>query len=131
MSANVDPFVPTDRLLLVSIAKTIGKQSVYDAARYAWRLNRRRAESVDYVLAGDKGIVKGVFTVSTWLDASPGQASRQNFPELASTHSGPRLGFVGEPADETAQIAYFEKRVPDYLAIGQNGIRYFEPVENA
>jgi uncharacterized protein len=121
-----DEFVPKDRLLLVSISKTIETLSVYDAARYAWRVNRRRVEGVDLVLACDKGIVKGVYKPSQWMDASPGEATKTNFPGLTSTHNGQRWGFEGEEAGEAAQLRYLEKRVPRNLAIGQAGLRYFD-----
>jgi len=126
MSEVVDPFVPQDRLLLVSIAKTVGSRSVYDATRYAWPVSRQRVENeVDLVLGCVRGVVEGVFVASAWLDASPGKATERNFPELVATHKGPRLGFVGRKANEAVQTKYLGKRVPNDLAIGQNGFRYF------
>jgi len=120
-----EEFVPRDRLLLVSISKTIKTLSVYDATRYAWPVDRRRAEEVDYVLGCDRGIVKGVFVADRWLDASP-EATERNFPGFKATHKGRRWGFEGKEADETAQRKYLEKRVPNRLAIGQTGFRYFD-----
>lgn len=125
MNRLIETFIPQDRLLLVSIAKSIGKLSVYDATRYAWRVSRHRVERVDLVLSCEKGVVRGVFVPSTWLDASPGEATRKNFPGFVAAHKGPRLGFIGKPANEDSQKRYLEKRVPDDLAIGQNPLRYF------
>ena len=122
MSNHTEAFVPRDRLLLVSIAKTIGKtKSIYDAARFAWPVNVDRARNVDLVLACVEGIVKGVFVPRRWMEAT-----QKNFPGLVATHRGPRWGFEGMEADEAIQANYLEKRVPDNIAIGQNGFRYSE-----
>jgi hypothetical protein len=124
MSEDTEPFVPKDRLLLVSIRDTIKRLSVYDATRYAWPVNRERAENADLVLGCVEGVVKGVFVASKWLDASPGEATGRNFPGLAATHKGRRWGFGGGPAYEASQRSYLGKRVPNNLAIGQIGFRY-------
>jgi hypothetical protein len=121
-----ETFVPKDRLLLVSINKSIKRLPVYDATRYAWRVDRARVENVDLVLGCEKQIVKGVFVVSRWLDASPGDGTKRNFPGLEATHHGQRWGFEGREASETDQNHYLGKHVPDSLRIGANGVRYFE-----
>ncbi len=126
MREDAHLFVPKDRLLLVSIAKTIKDRPVYDADRYAWPLNQRRAENVDLVLACAKGVVKGVFVASRWLDASPGEATKRNFPGFEASHRGRKLGFEGKEADEASQRNYLGKGIPDNLSIGQNGFRYFD-----
>jgi len=124
MSEILNPFVPKDRLLLVSIADTIKRLSVYDATRYAWPVNRQRAENADLVLGCVEGVVKGVCVASKWLDASPDEATARNFPGLAATQKGRRWGFEGGPANEASQRSYLGKRVPNNLAIGQIGFRY-------
>ena len=120
----IEAFVPKDRLLLVSINKSIKHLPVYDATRYAWRVDRARVEDVDLVLGCEKQIVKGVFAVSRWLDGSPGKPTETNFPGLKATHEGQRWGFEGTEAIEADQSHYLEKRVPDLLRIGANGVRY-------
>lgn len=85
-------FVPKDRLLLVSINKSVKHLPVYDATRYASRLDRARLENVDLVLGCEKRIVKGVFAVSRWLDASPTEATKRNVPGLKATHEGAKMG---------------------------------------
>jgi hypothetical protein len=125
MNKDNEIFAPSDRLLLVSIAKAIRHNTIYDATRYAWRVSRRRAENVDLVLGCVKGVVKGVFVPSTWLDASPGEATRKNFPGFVATHKGPRLGFVGKEANSDAQRRYLGKRVPHDLKIGPGPLRFF------
>lgn len=117
-----DPFIPKGRLLLVSITREItNRDSVYHATRFAWPVNRMRAESVDFILGCVNGIVEDVFVASEWLDAT-----KENFPHIKSGHTGPRLGFEGKRADEATRQHYIGKRVPDSLKIGQNGFRYFD-----
>lgn len=117
-------FVPRDRLLLVSINKSLKHLPVYDATRFAWRVDRARVENVELVLGCEKQIVKGVFAVSRWLDASPGETTKKNFPGLKATHHGQRWGFEGREASEADQNHYLGKRVPDSLRIGAIGFRY-------
>ncbi len=127
MNPDIEPFDPKHRLLLVSIAKTIGERgSVYDATRYAWRVSRERVEKIDYVLGCVNGVVKGVFQVGEWLDASPGEPTMKNFPGMVARHRNQRWGFEGSEPDEAITRIYLEKRVPDHLEIGQNGFRYYD-----
>jgi len=119
----MDTFVPKHRLLLVSVNRGIGSREVYGASRYAWRVKRERVEKVEMVLASVKGVVQGVFVSKLWLDASPGEASVKNFSGFAWTHNTPRLGFEGVEAEIANQRTYLGKRVPQGLAIGQNGFR--------
>jgi len=122
MNNDIEPFVTRDRLLLVSIARTIGKtKSIYDAARFAWPVNVDRARNVDFVLVCVEGIVKAVFVARLWMEAE-----KKNFPDLVATHKGLRWGFEGVKAGQSVQANYFGKRVPDNLAIGQKGFRYFD-----
>jgi hypothetical protein len=120
-----EEFVPGDRLLLVSIRQSIRFRSVYDATRYAWPVNRERAEN-RVVLGCNEGIVEGVYMPTRWLDASPGQASQTNFPGFAWAHTGQRWGFKGSEADEAVKQRYLGKRVPKALKIGRKGFRYFD-----
>jgi hypothetical protein len=50
-----------DRVMLVEIYKSIRDRPIYDAARYAWRANLRRAKKVDYVLAVYNGEIVEAF----------------------------------------------------------------------
>jgi hypothetical protein len=127
MRKDADVFAPRagDRLLLFSIEKGLkDRPDPYDATRYAWRVDRQRAEEATLMLGCVKGVVKGVFVAKEWLDASPGQATARNFPGVTYTHKGPRWGFKGGEADEASQRHYLGKHVPDNLSIGQNGVRY-------
>src|SRR5437588_2170906 len=106
MNRDIEPFVPRDRLLLVSIAKAIKKtESIYDAARFAWPVDIGRVRNVDLVLACVEGTVTGVFVPRRWMEATT-----KNFPDLIATHRGrPRWGFEGVEADQAIQATYLGK----------------------
>ncbi|MDE0007551.1 MAG: hypothetical protein OXS50_04660, partial [Gammaproteobacteria bacterium] len=57
---------PSHRLLYIKVrAQTIVDRegSLYEAVRWAWRINPARAKEADCVIAVVKGICKGVFAV--------------------------------------------------------------------
>ncbi len=84
----------------------VGGVSIYDAARYAWRTNLRRAKKIDYVLAVEGGRIIGVFVPTEWLSAIP-----ENFPNFPDTKPG-RIGFRGYEAPAEAQVLYLGERAP-------------------
>jgi len=137
MSKYPEEFVPKHRLLLVSVNNGIeDRRLLYDAARYAWPVNRARAERIEFVLACIHGIVKGVFVPTEWLKASPGKDTEENFSDLltanpsfipAHSDEPQRFGFRGTEADEDTKRQFVGKRVPERLKIGQKGFRYWDP----
>src|SRR6516225_356928 len=75
-----EEFEPKHRLLLISIGISLREReerSIYDAVRYGWVLNPKRAEG-RIVLAHDRGLVLGVFKPTKWMEAT-----KVNFPTLA------------------------------------------------
>jgi hypothetical protein len=92
-----------DRVMLVEVYKSyVGGRSLYDAARYAWKAELRRAEKVDYVLAVRKGVG---FVATKWLPATP--ANFPNFPALQRHHVSRRWGWPSRPdLMETFSIRY-------------------------
>lgn len=99
----------TDKLLLIKINKTAAERSVYEAVRHAWKINVKRAEKVEYVLAIDRGICKGVFKPQEWLPATC-----ENFP--TRTESAPdRYGFIGVEAPDDVKERFLNKRIPKGL----------------
>jgi hypothetical protein len=59
MENNIESFVPKHRLLLLSIGLTAKKSSIYDAACFAWKVDRGRAGRVELVLAHVHGRGEG------------------------------------------------------------------------
>ena len=117
-----EQFVPRHRILLVSIGVTQGEIDTYDAARFAWRLDRTKADRAELVVAHVQGSVVGVYAPTKWMEAN-----EKNFPKLKATHKNLRWGFEGVEADEATQKYYLGKRVPDQYPLTQNPVRYIPP----
>jgi hypothetical protein len=120
-----EPFVPEERLLLISIARSYEQEdmTIYDAIRGVWRIDPKRAESYKLILGHRHGLVLEAFRPERWI---PG--TRANFPSHAE-YAPPRWGFVGKPADEQTRSQYVGKRVPDrYRRRGAaNPVRFVDP----
>ncbi len=95
-------------VLMITINRSVTDNSVYDATRFAWRIDKNKAERADLVLAVEKGIIIGVFVAENWKKATPNK-----FPEFGKYING-RWGFSGREADETVKNRYLRKRIPDY-----------------
>jgi len=107
------------RALLISIPRSSTKRSLYDATRFAWKLDPRKAERAEVVLATAQGLIREAFVAKAWHEATAA-----NFPELGNSPG--RWGFVGRPAPREMRDRYVGKRVPDvYRKRGAaNPIRY-------
>ena len=120
-----EEFQVKEDLMLISIGVYYYKRNdPYDAVRYAWKVNRRRAERHNLVLARLRGLVVGAYRPTEWL---PGMC--ENFPDLAGRYDDfdalpDYVGFVGEPADVWDD--YVGKRVPERFPRTQNAIRYLK-----
>jgi hypothetical protein len=118
-----DPAVFKHKALLINVGQSaVAERSLYDAVRYAWKLNKRKAMEADVVLATVRGIIRGAFVADEWL-----QATAANFQGRADGDGEPdRFGFVGHEAPEDIERLYVGKRVPDeYRKPGAaNPIRY-------
>lgn len=108
------------KVLMITINRSISDNDVYDAARFAWRIDRSKAERADLVLAVEKGIVVGVFIADKWKQATPNK-----FPEFNKYIKG-RWGFEGREADANVKNKYMRKRIPNsYRKKGaSNPIKY-------
>ena len=119
-----DPFEVAEPLILISIGKSYEEEgrTIYDAVRYAWKVNVNRAKKFNLVLAHRQGLVVGAFRPKEWLETTSA-----NFPGLVNDVPG-RWGFVGEDAEESTVSKYKGKRVPDrYRAKGAaNPIRFVD-----
>lgn len=107
-------------ILMITINRSISDFSIYDATRYAWRLDKSKAEKADFVLSIEKGIVVGVFKALEWK-----RARKQYFPEF-NIHTNSRYGFIGIEAESEIQNLYLRKRIPsEYRKKGaSNPIKY-------
>jgi len=110
------------KALLIIVNKSAKMWSLYDATRYAWKIDIKRAIEADVILATIQGLIVGAFVADAWLEATA-----ENFPSRAEQGGAPgRFGFVGKAAPPHITDLYVGKRVPDaYRRKGAaNPIRY-------
>lgn len=107
--AKVAEFDPKHKLLIININRSFSEQkSAYDAVHLAWKLDKKRAEKADFILAVEKGLIVDILEADEWLEATP-----ENFPELQQKREG-RFGFKGKPTDkEYIRALYNRKRLPE------------------
>lgn len=103
------PAVFQHKVLLISVNRSAVERSLYDATRYAWKLDKRKAKQADVILATMQGVIVGAFIAHDWLEATAA-----NFPGHAEGDGTPRrFGFVGKEAPDDIKRLYLGKRVPD------------------
>jgi hypothetical protein len=97
------------KALLISVNRSAAERSLYDATRYAWRIDVTRAKEAEVILPTIQGLIVGAFIAHNWLEATP-----ENFPTCAEGSGVPgRYGFVGAEAPDAIRALYVRKRVPD------------------
>ncbi len=95
----------THKVVMITVNRTAAEGSLYEAVRYAWKISPKKASRADYVLAVVTGMIREVFEVDQWMEATA-----ENFPGREPVPG--RHGFVGHVADKTARRAYNNRRVP-------------------
>ena len=106
---SAEPAVFRHKALLISVNRSATERSLYDATRYAWKIDKRKAEQAEVILATLQGLIAGAFIAHDWLEATAA-----NFPGRAEGDGVPgRFGFVGEEAPDDMKRLYVGKRVPD------------------
>jgi hypothetical protein len=108
----------SENIMLVNVGTTAEEKPLIDAARFAWKADKSKAEKADYVLAERKGMIIGVFVAKQWLDATP-----ENFPGFPVTE-GKRIGFLGHEAPIDVQNRFLRKRAPARKRGEANPVRY-------
>ena len=105
---SAEEAVFTHKALLISVNREATERPLYEAVRYAWKINVARAKQAEVVLATRLGMIVGAFVAHDWLEATA-----KNFPDRAhGDGSAGRFGFVGEEAPSDVQRKYVGKRVP-------------------
>jgi uncharacterized protein len=107
--------------ILINVGQAVIEKGSYEAVRYAWVRDPKRAEKTEYVLAVDRGPIIDVFVAEKWLEATA-----ENFPGITPDWKGRRWGFVGHEAPEEVASLYKRCRVPDIMRRrgAANPIRY-------
>jgi hypothetical protein len=117
---SAEPAVFRHKAVLINVSRGATEHPLYEATRRAWRMDRRKAEEAEVILANRQGLIVEAFVPKRWLDATT-----ENFQGLEKDQPG-RIGFEGEVAPEEIRELYVRKRVPDeYRPRGAaNPIRY-------
>ncbi len=106
---SAEPAVFQHRALLINVNRSAAERSLYEATRYAWKIDKRKAKHAEVILSTMQGLIVGAFVAHNWLEATAA-----NFPGRAEGNGVPgRFGFVGEEAPESMKRLYVGKRVPD------------------
>ena len=112
------------RVLLININQQFREgaslDELYETTRFAWKVNKSRAERAEVILTTYQGEIRAVFVADEWLEATP-----ENFQGRGTAGSG-RFGFIGREASLDIQELYVGKQVPDELRKfgAANPIRY-------
>lgn len=116
---SVDPADFRHRAILINVSRSAAERLLYEATRYAWKMDRRKAEQAEVVLANRQGLIVEAFVPERWLDATA-----ENFPGREDRPG--RIGFEGHVAPPEIRQLYVRKRIPDeYRRRGAaNPIRY-------
>ena len=94
------------KAMLISVNKTAADSSLYEAVRFAWKINVKKASASEIVLPTVQGLIVGAFIAEKWLPATP-----ENFPGREEVPG--RYGFRGRTAPATIAQLYVGRRVPD------------------
>jgi hypothetical protein len=106
---SAEPAVFRHKALLISVNRSAAERSLYEATRYAWKIDKRKAKQADVILSTMQGVIVGAFIAHDWLEATAA-----NFPGRAEGDGVPgRFGFIGEEAPTDMKKLYVGKRVPD------------------
>jgi len=112
--------------ILINVNHSATEKGVYEAVRFAWRIDPNRASNAELVLAVDRGLIIGVFRAKKWL-----AATTENFPgvPIDPVMDKDRWGFDGEPAPKDIATRYLRRRVPSSLRRkgAANPITYVSP----
>lgn len=98
------------KAILININRSATERgSIYEAVRYAWKLDPTRAKRAEVILAVSQGLIVGVFIADEWLNATA-----ENFPANSSDWKG-RWGFVGHQAPDEIANLYLRHRIPQEM----------------
>lgn len=109
------------RAMIIHISRTAAERDIYDAVRFAWKIDPNRAARAEIVLAVIQGLIVGVFVPDRWV-----RATAENFPAMTEGHSPDRWGFEGHPAPEHIANDYLRHRLPESMRLrgAQAPVRY-------
>lgn len=94
------------RAIIINVNRSATETSLYDATRYAWKIDAKKAGRAEIVVAVRYGLIIAVFIAEQWLPANA-----DNFPGREPVPG--RFGFIGSEAPDATRKMYIGKRLPD------------------
>ena len=94
------------RAIIINVNRSATETSLYDATRYAWKVDAKKAGRAEIVVAVRYGLIIAVFIAEQWLPATA-----EHFPRREPVPG--RFGFVGREAPDEIRRMYIGKRLPD------------------
>ena len=89
--------------------------NIYEAVRFAWRVDKSRVKKADYILPFYNGTIVRAFVADEWMEVSP-----ENTPSRLK-----RRAFVGHEASQKIQNIYEGMPLPDRLKTrSRNPVKY-------
>ena len=101
--------VPADfqhRAIIINVNRSFTETSPYEATRYSWKLDAKKAKRAEIVVAVQNGLIVAIFIAEQWLPATA-----ENFPGREPVPG--RFGFIGSEAPDKIRHMYIAKRLPD------------------
>ncbi len=95
------------------------QSKLYDAARFAWGVNKKKADQVKIVLACYHRKIVGVFMIKQWVPAT-----HPIFKDRQPNPNDKRYGFTGHRAPARIADHYVGKRVSDNVKRGRRSFGY-------
>lgn len=116
---------PGEKILAITVNKSLQSRGLYDAVRCAWKLSLTKAQEVNFVLAMNKDTCIEVFVPEKWSQATP-----ENFPGIINDRSDEnRIGFVGYVAPGDIRARFVGFMLPEHLRRKPGNVsptRYFD-----
>lgn len=115
-----------ERSVLIRISKQyhygITEQDLYDATRSAWKISKKKRESIEYAFAIFEGVIREVYKVTGWHEG--GTTFNKRYEGFEVKREG-RWEFVGVLADEKVRKRYVNFFIGHVFSqYNQNPIRY-------
>ncbi|MEJ6405032.1 hypothetical protein V8J85_19245 [Yoonia sp. 2307UL14-13] len=110
----------TDPAIEIIVSRTAIEKNLYDATRYASKVNESRARKAKLAFAVLNGLIVEIYEINRWKPAT-----EKNFPGLHDDRvNSDRFGFIGKKASDLIRKRYIRKKVPARPRGAANPIRY-------
>ncbi len=103
---QAEPATFQHRAVIINVNRSAIETSLYDATRYAWKINTKKALRAEIIVAVRFGLIVAVFVADEWLPATT-----EHFPGNEPVPG--RYGFIGTDASASLRRMYVGKRLPE------------------